>query len=165
MTMTESSPAAPVERMPTTTCHWLPCTMDYNGMAPVHMYFVPQFVENNENNSNNNNNNNNIMAAQLRGRGLLSSRHCSVETSTTTTTNSTTHGVVLSISNIGGTIHHQASFSEINEWHHEHSIAALKRQVSQLEIAEKWCQVAKAVRTCVWEGVLYCTVEREPYLP
>ena len=27
------------------TCHWLPCSIDYDGYAPIHMYFQPELVE------------------------------------------------------------------------------------------------------------------------
>lgn len=133
MTTTGSSPAAPAETPATTVCHWLPCTMDYDGMAPVHMYFAPQSVDDN--------NEIHAKAAQLRGRGLLS-----VQTKTHRSEQS--GGAVLSVSN-GGAIHHQASFQEIHEWHHEHSIAAARRQVSQLQNAKNWCQVARAVRVVI----------------
>jgi hypothetical protein len=100
--------------------------MDYDGMAPVHMYFAPQALDNE------------VKAAQLRGRGLLS-----VQSSPQMKTEAL-QGAILQISS-GGAIHCQASFENINEWHHEHCIAAAKRQVSQLDNARNWCQVARAV--------------------
>jgi hypothetical protein len=103
--------------------------MDYDGMAPVHMYFAPQALDNE------------VKAAQLRGRGLLSVIVQSPPQS------EVWQGAILHISS-GGAIHHQASFKDINEWHHEHSTAAAKRQVSQLDNARNWCQVSRAVRAC-----------------
>lgn len=125
MTISAPAHAAAAEKSPT-TCHWLPCTMDYDGMAPVHMYFAPQALDNE------------VKAAQLRGRGLLSVQSSPQKTEAL-------RGAILQISS-GGAIHRQASFENINEWHHEHSIAAAKRQVSQLDNARNWCQVARAVR-------------------
>jgi len=110
---------------PGTVCHWLPCNIDYDGMAPVHQYFAPQEVEEN------------VHGAQLRGRGLLSVLPENQE--------QTMEGAVLSFTN-GGKIHSHGSFQEIREWHHEHSIPAAKREQSLVQTAHDWCQVARAVR-------------------
>lgn len=110
---------------PTTVCHWLPCNMDYDGMAPVHQYFAEQALPES----------NNVRAAQLRGRGLLS----------VVNTTYGEEGVVLTFHS-NGDIQKQASFQELREWHHEHSIPAVKRAQSQLQTANDWCQVARAVR-------------------
>jgi hypothetical protein len=50
------------------TCHMLPCNIDYEGMAKTHMYFKPMQVEEG------------ILASTFRGRGLLAAA-----TTTTTT--------------------------------------------------------------------------------
>lgn len=106
--------------------------MDYDGMAPVHQYFVeqPLFPDGDETSDM-------MYAAQLRGRGLLSvvspqQQH-------------PIKGAVVTLHN-NGEIHKQASFDTIREWHHEHSIQAVKRAPSQVQTAHDWCQVAKAVR-------------------
>lgn len=110
-----------------TICHWLPCNMEYDGMAPVHQYFTPQALEEM------------IYAAQLRGRGLLS------VVSSKQQEKNNIQGVLLSFQN-GGSIQTQASFGEIREWQHEHSIAAARREPSQVQMAHDWCHVARAVR-------------------
>jgi hypothetical protein len=134
--------------------------MDYDGMAPAHMYFAPQAVDDDDDEVV-------VHAAQLRGRGLLSvvelepsqsSSSSSPQRHTGTTT--TTTGGILQISNDGGggggAIRLEASFETILEWHHEHSIAAAKRQVSQVENARNWCHVARAVRVCLCVCAFCC---------
>ena len=133
-TMTPSLPAAvspPKESNHhtnhTAVCHWLPCNLNYNGMAPVHQYFQEQVLPDETDG-------NVIRAAQLRGRGLLSQDK-----------EQTLHGALLQFDN-SGTIQTQACFQSIREWHHEHSIPAVKRAPSRVHAAHEWCQVAQAVR-------------------
>jgi hypothetical protein len=105
-----------------TTCHWLPCNLNYDGMAPVHQYFQEEPLEDD------------IRAAQLRGRGLLShAKSLKLD------------GALLQFDNCGN-IQTQASFQTIREWHHEHSIPAVKSAPSRVQAALEWCQVAQAVR-------------------
>lgn len=60
-------------------CHWLPCSIDYDGLAPIHIHFQPETITTLNGNDNNGDNNNNkktiIQAASFRGRGLLSKTH------------------------------------------------------------------------------------------
>jgi hypothetical protein len=56
----------------------------------------------------------------------------------------TVQGAVLSFTNEGG-IQQQASFGEIREWHHEHTVAAAQQATSQVQRAQEWWQVARAV--------------------
>ncbi len=87
-------------RNSTTTCHWLPCSIDYDGFAPIHMHFRPELhtipqpeIKNEITSSHHNDNGNdgdddnddsttqttttptqltkNIQAVSFRGRGLL----------------------------------------------------------------------------------------------
>lgn len=127
------SPPKPSAAAPTVLCHWLPCNMDYDGMAPVHQYFTPQTVQEEKNDTPQQ-----IQAAQLRGRGLLSAIVHAADSS------SMLEGALLKFTS-GGQVQKQASFDEIREWHHEHSIAAVKREASHVNTARDWCQVARAV--------------------
>lgn len=125
--MTASSPPpatadASALKKPSTVCHWIPCNVDYDGMAPVHMYFAPQPLSND---------NDEIQAAQFRGRGLISVRQDTVQ------------GAILSFTS-EGTVQQQASFGGIREWHHEHTVAAAQRATSQVQRAQEWYQVARA---------------------
>lgn len=119
------SPPKETTTKPTTLCHWLPCNMEYDGMAPVHQYFAEQALSDD------------IHAAQLRGRGLLAVVN--------NASSNMMQGAVLTFHN-NGDIQKQASFDHIREWHHEHSIPAVKRASSQVQTANDWCQVARAVR-------------------
>jgi hypothetical protein len=55
------------------TCHMLPCNIDYEGMAKTHMYFKPMQVEEG------------ILASTFRGRGLLAAAAAAAAATTTTT--------------------------------------------------------------------------------
>lgn len=88
----------------------------------MHQYFQEETLEDD------------IRAAQLRGRGLL-----------THAKSQKLDGALLQFDNFGN-MQMQALFQTIREWHHEHSIPAVKRAPSRVQAACEWCQVAQAVR-------------------
>ena len=163
-------------------CHLLPCDIEYDGNAPVHIFFRPTVVEgagastdeaaNKESESNdveadgttasdeaNSNNSSSsqdptILAAQLRGRGLLCVQPTSLpdsvvgtvvssENASRSTGTSAQASGSCGVELVGGT------FTSIHEWHHEHDIRSLKRaELKGTGVngrAVEWMEVARSV--------------------
>ena len=160
-------------------CHLLPCDIEYDGNAPVHIFFRPTTVEGagastNESESNdvkadgatatasadaNSNSNSSsqdpaILAAQLRGRGLLCVQPTPLPDSVVGTVVSSENasrskGTSAQASGSGGVELVGGTFTSIHEWHHEHDIRSLKR--AELKgngvagRAVEWMEVARSV--------------------
>lgn len=62
-----SKPSQLIHSNTNNICHWLPCSIDYDGLAPVHTYFQPESTTKATESSKT------IKAVSFRGRGLLSS--------------------------------------------------------------------------------------------
>ena len=100
-------------------CHWLPCSIDYDGLAPIHIHFQPETITTLNDNDDSNNNNNNkddnnktiIQAASFRGRGLLSKTY---STSNTTAANDQQPAKTLPLGIIGSVL----SIDEHQQHHH-----------------------------------------------
>jgi Ribonuclease H2 non-catalytic subunit (Ylr154p-like) len=107
-----------------TICHVLPCNIEYNGMAPSHVYFRPTEVEKG------------ISAATFRGRGLLAK---------TANNNYNTKAMLLELDQ--GTLKVKSDIDEVMEWQHEHNLDALKYDdtLSRFQVAHAWGEVASAV--------------------
>ena len=167
----------------TAECHLLPCDIEYDGNAPVHIFFRPTAVEgassgeagtqkhsessddhnktetattnpgaDNTDNTSSSHDSTGVLAAQLRGRGLLCVQPTVLPTSVVGTVVSSEHATRMTGSNsssgsgvelVGGT------FTSIHEWHHEHDVRSLKR--SELKgngvagRAVEWMEVARSV--------------------
>jgi len=117
--MTSSSAAG------TTTCHALPCNIDYTGKAPVDVYFRPAPV------------NDEYQAATLRGRGLLAP--------TSKEDDSQWQGHVLTKDHATNKLKTVTTFEHLAEWHHEHLLSAMNQKESRLQTANDWMEVAKAL--------------------
>lgn len=102
-----------------TDCHWLPCTIDYDGLAPVHVHFRPEPVLHHNcvnNDSNVNSSGIQIRAASFRGRGLIST------TATTTTNNSNDKSTLLPDHIVGSVMMPTASLNTNDQFHdHDHN--------------------------------------------
>lgn len=109
------------------TCHALPCEIDYQGMAPTHVYFRP--VEHDDDN---------IYSATFRGRGILAKDN-----------NSSSEVVKAAlISTRQDQFQIKAEMDQILEWKHEHHAETLKLESSEnsrVHTAQEWLQVADAV--------------------
>eukprot|EP00545_Synedropsis_sp_CCMP1620_P002388 CAMPEP_0119003352 /NCGR_PEP_ID=MMETSP1176-20130426/514_1 /TAXON_ID=265551 /ORGANISM="Synedropsis recta cf, Strain CCMP1620" /LENGTH=113 /DNA_ID=CAMNT_0006954947 /DNA_START=72 /DNA_END=413 /DNA_ORIENTATION=+ len=102
---------------PTKVCHVLPCSIDYQGMAPVHVYFHPTETTIGSNEK--------AHQAQFRGRKLIAKPATPLS------------GIVLSSANSK-----KIQFDGIQEWHHEETLVGTK---SRVEAALEWSTVAQAV--------------------
>jgi hypothetical protein len=138
-----------------TTCHALPCNIEFTGKAPVYLYFQPHPVESNNTDNDTSTANTSssssssttcLQAAQFRGRGLLA---C------TSSPQETVHGRLLQVhdknsssnNNTGG-VSVQASFEHLTEWHHEHQPAAVHAAMQKhdrVKLARDWFPVAAAL--------------------
>ena len=170
----------------TAECHLLPCDIEYDGNAPVHIFFRPTAVEgassgeagtqkhsessddhnktetattnagavDNTDNTSSSHNSTGVLAAQLRGRGLLCVQPTALPTSVVGTVVSTENATRITGSNsnsssgsgvelVGGT------FTTIHEWHHEHDVRSLKRAELKGDgvagRAVEWMEVARSV--------------------
>ena len=99
-----------------TICHWIPCNIDYDGMAPVHVYFQHEEIIHGS-----------TFAASFRGQGLLSQLPHQVQ------------GVVMQQGKIVTT------FSQLFEWEHESSPQLLHLQTSTSQIANDWMELNKVL--------------------
>jgi hypothetical protein len=111
------------------TCHVLPCNIEYTGMAPTHVYFRP--VEQDAGA---------YSSSMFRGRGLVAKKN-----------NKDSHknlqGALLSIQK--DQLQVKASFSNMLEWHHEHHPDALKYvndSNNRMTLAQEWSEMANVVR-------------------
>jgi hypothetical protein len=111
------SPLASDER----TCHALPCNIDYQGMAPTHVYFRP--VESEDG----------VYSSMFRGRGLLSTKNDKVKAALISTQNDQ--------------LQVKAEMDNILEWHHEHHLETLRFETGagRVRMAQEWLEVADAV--------------------
>eukprot|EP00542_Grammatophora_oceanica_P015696 CAMPEP_0194027836 /NCGR_PEP_ID=MMETSP0009_2-20130614/1884_1 /TAXON_ID=210454 /ORGANISM="Grammatophora oceanica, Strain CCMP 410" /LENGTH=150 /DNA_ID=CAMNT_0038667011 /DNA_START=109 /DNA_END=561 /DNA_ORIENTATION=- len=129
---TAQSPQSPQPDVPRRSpnaakvCHWLPCNIDYDGMAPVHVYFQPQEILDGEKDDDGTS----LQAVQFRGRSLLSM-----------TTPTTQHrGVVL-----GEKAQVVESFDTIQEWHHVDAVQQARNAHSTTQTAQEWIEIASAL--------------------
>jgi hypothetical protein len=143
-----------------TTCHALPCNIEFTGKAPVYLYFQPHSVESDASSSSGSSSNS-FQAAQFRGRGLLA---CSNSNSTVadSSSNSPTHpqetelhGRMLTVNSDKTGVSVQASFEHLTEWHHEHQPAAvhqatkLNKNPNRVQLARDWFPIAAALHAPV----------------
>lgn len=145
-----------------TTCHSLPCTIEYTGKAPVYLYFQPETLTNPAEQADDGAHDADdttkpaMQAAQFRGRGLLAP--AATTTSTTSDANATkpaVHGRLLNISsstsssnNANTTVSVQAHFDTLTDWHHEHQPAAVLQALqlnNRSQTATDWFPVASAL--------------------
>jgi hypothetical protein len=130
---------------PSTTCHGLPCNIDYTGRAPVDVYFRPTALPDGK-----------FQAATFRGRGLLA--NAPVEEGSMndneSNTNPSLNGYLFEIvsAEVGEKqLRSVASFDRFTEWHHEHHLntVAQKESASQgctrLGNALDWIEIATAL--------------------
>ena len=156
----------------TAECHLLPCDIEYDGNAPVHIFFRPTAVEGassgeagTQKHSESSDDDHNktetattnagatgVLAAQLRGRGLLCVQPTALPTSVVGTVVSSEHATRMTGSSSGsgsGVELVGGTFTSIHEWHHEHDIRSLKRAELKGDgvagRAKEWMEVARSV--------------------
>ena len=163
----------------TAECHLLPCDIEYDGNAPVHIFFRPTAVEgassgeagmqkhsessddhnktetattnagaDNADNTSSSNDSTGVLAAQLRGRGLLCVQPTALPTSVVGTVVSSEHATRITGSSSGSGVELVGgTFMSIHEWHHEHDIRSLKRAELKGDgvagRAVEWMEVAR----------------------
>ena len=163
-------------------CHLLPCDIEYDGNAPVHIFFRPTAVagagastdeaaecsegkaegttagvadsDGNGTTGSSNSQDPAILAAQLRGRGLLCVQPTPLPDSVVGTVVSSENasrstGTSAQASGSGGVELVGGTFTSIHEWHHEHDIRSLKRAelkgAGVTGRAVEWMEVARSV--------------------
>lgn len=85
-------------------CHWLPCSIDYDGQAPVSQYFRPEPLDPNDTDS--------TQGATFRGRGLLARKVQRLP-------DGIDGNVLAACTRQSGQIKICESFKNIYEWEHE----------------------------------------------
>ena len=153
----------------TAECHLLPCDIEYDDNAPVHIFFRPTAVEgassgeagtqkhsessddhNKTETATTNAGATGVLAAQLRGRGLLCVQPTALPTSVVGTVVSSEHATRMTGSSSGSGVELVGgTFTSIHEWHHEHDIRSLKRAELKGDgvagRAKEWMEVARSV--------------------
>lgn len=115
------------------TCHLLPCSIDYQGMASTHVYFRPVEADG-------------VVYSTFRGRGLLA---LAPESTTEGQNDKVGEGqfsaALLSVQNQHLQI--KAEIDHILEWQHEHNPETLflETNTSRVDVAKDWSDVAFAV--------------------
>mmetsp|Transcript_2954 Transcript_2954/g.3457 ORF Transcript_2954/g.3457 Transcript_2954/m.3457 type:complete len:167 (-) Transcript_2954:92-592(-) len=98
------------------SCHWLPCSIDYDGLAPVHVYFKPEPLHTVEEStsSDTNTRTNTTQAVSFRGRGLLAKKNHVLPKHI--------YGCVMmpNPNNDASTIDIKERFDSVLEWEHEY---------------------------------------------
>lgn len=126
-------------RLGESTCHILPCNVDYEGMANTHVYFKPVQVEEC------------VLASSFRGRGLLAMQQEYLDDGE----GREGYPVLLSVEE--DQIQAKMPISNFVEWHHEHSIKSLKykdNEASRVQAAKEWMEISNSVR--VVTQILFC---------
>ncbi len=127
-------------RLGESTCHILPCNVDYEGMANTHVYFKPVQVEKG------------VLASSFRGRGLLAMQDEYMDGG------ESRDGYPLLLSVEEDQIQAKMAISNFVEWHHEHSIKSLKykdNETSRVQAAKEWMEISNSVRV-VTKLLFYC---------
>jgi hypothetical protein len=113
------------------TCHMMPCSIDYQGMAASHMYFRPVEAEG-------------VISSTFRGRGMLAVMPLLGDASDDDPFLS---AALISVQN--NQLQIKAEIDRIIEWKHEHNPDALfienGEHASRVQVAKDWSQVALAV--------------------
>ena len=129
------------------SCHWLPCSIDHDGHAPVDMFFRPEILEHDHGVSNNEGSDSamkppqtmgiistdqtmesNTTVASFRGRGLMSQVPQSLPAHIS--------GTVLMLDDAGGVnncdydgnVSFGGMFGKVHEWEHEHDESNMRME-------------------------------------
>jgi hypothetical protein len=133
---------------PPTTCHGLPCNIDYTGRAPIDVFFRPTALPDGK-----------FQAATFRGRGLLANAPVDDDgtvndTNVESNTNPSLNGhlfEIVSAEGGGKQLRSVASFDRFTEWHHEHHLKSVAQKESashgctRLGNALDWIEIAAAM--------------------
>lgn len=119
---------------PFTTCHSLPCNIEYSGKAPVNVYFQPAELEDGK-----------YQAATFRGRGLLAKNDVG---NSTVKVEGRLLQVVSSSSSDTKQLKEVATFDQYTEWYHEHQVQAVEQRATSANrwsTALEWMEIAVAL--------------------
>ena len=149
-TMTSSDPAPTQQgEEETSQCHSLPCNIDFNGRAPVSVYFSTHLVTSESSkDAEKNETTNRVFGSQLRGRQLLASEPYQHHS------NTELQGRLLEIDSCKGNsdegkVRVVGKFNSIYEWKHECEPSLLQNPTyenSRVLASFQWHDVAHAVR-------------------
>jgi len=146
MSAAQSSSVAGAAASTSTTCHALPCNIDYTGKAPVEVYFRPAPVlVQGESGDDEAQQPPKYQAATLRGRGLLASAVNNSVGGSSAGSSCQIQGCVLAKDDSGQQLKTVTHFETLTEWHHEHSPVALAQKESRLRTAVDWLETAAAL--------------------
>jgi Ribonuclease H2 non-catalytic subunit (Ylr154p-like) len=151
----------PMTSRTTTTCHVLPCNIEFTGMAQTHVYFDPVAMK-----AQDWQDGQDFQAATFRGRGLLAMKnneYNNIPRDSSSGNNdddennnigSIMQGAVFAIDGQDVTV--KAIFDHMLEWHHEHNLQSVRYAASRtsteqptmnrIRMAHEWSQIAQAVR-------------------
>ena len=124
-----------------TTCHILPCNIEFQGMAATHTFFRPVDFSHS--------NGDDYIASSFRGRGLLAKKPLSECTPSNPSSSQCTTPKPLLLSLNHNKIQIKSAIDRLIEWQHESNPATLdfesSTKPSRIRVATEWCQVAKAL--------------------
>lgn len=137
--MAERNSAPSVFTINDRTCHMLPCSIDYQGMASSHVYFRPVEADG-------------VVHSTFRGRGLLAL--APLVTTNADKSNDCEKSGVLSAALLSVQNQHlqiKADIDHILEWHHEYNPETLflETNTSRVEVAKEWSEVAFALHESI----------------
>mmetsp|Transcript_28742 Transcript_28742/g.61697 ORF Transcript_28742/g.61697 Transcript_28742/m.61697 type:complete len:143 (-) Transcript_28742:136-564(-) len=110
------------------TCHILPCNVQFEGMAKTHIFFKPIQVENS------------VLASTFRGRGLLATQEEADEIGT----GKYPHLFSLEENQIQSKV----SVANFVEWRHESSVKSIMykgNECSRVQLAKEWIEISKSL--------------------
>eukprot|EP00567_Pseudictyota_dubia_P011878 CAMPEP_0197457336 /NCGR_PEP_ID=MMETSP1175-20131217/45748_1 /TAXON_ID=1003142 /ORGANISM="Triceratium dubium, Strain CCMP147" /LENGTH=172 /DNA_ID=CAMNT_0042991671 /DNA_START=67 /DNA_END=581 /DNA_ORIENTATION=- len=131
-----SHPDVDGERVPTTECHLIPCTIHRDGLSSVHVYFrpteLPQSLGKGEKRCDNDGEESPVLAAQFRGRGLLAPPPTILPEDVVGSVFSVPEHAAMMSSTQGGDEREVewlgGTFRSVHEWRHEHDVSVIRRE-------------------------------------
>ena len=126
------------------TCHMLPCSIDFSGRLPgAAHFFQPTPLEED---SCSETSQGRVLAATLRGRGMLG-KETFMNDVVAASSEDSPPSAALCVFKVGaGTLTVEGStINKVVEWNHEHNIDNLKHVKSRLDTARAWMQISHAL--------------------
>ncbi len=142
----------------TKTCHWLPCSIDYDGYAPIHMHFRPEQIthiteetQKNEEETHKSStapSSKHVQAVSFRGRGLLANDDDTntmlpqniigsvMIPSSTKQTNAFNSSSDNNYEDTYGTVVMKETFEKVSQWEHESNEMNLMHSEDSLKLKD-----------------------------
>jgi hypothetical protein len=136
-TVAKKSASTTSTSSPTTTCHILPCNIDYSGMAPSHLYFHPVELPGHPG----------MYGSTFRGRGLLAKKPFE-ESNNNDQNKSVVQPLLLAVHSNQIITVKADNIDTVLEWDHEHNPTTFlynDDKPSRWQRAQAWNEVASAV--------------------